>query len=312
MRSPHPPRRALARRAPACATAQPRPTPAERPPPRTARRAPARRQSRALVHRGQQQPAPAARPGLVAWASRPPASTMCASSSRTCRKPATVVAATASLESVPPSGGGRGGRRLAGAARTFGLLRLRQCLGRARMGGLRGAGRRFRPHRSVAGRARAVERAGLSRHCDLAPGPRAAACHLAPRRAPPPPDVGRPGVGQLPLPRRDPAARPTRTRSPRCTTTRAATPVDVEWRFKQVAEWRERHRQTVLVAELGGAVSPAPTTAQAWAADLRQSLPVLRRLRLPANLWAYTHGGHWRLQPGEDPALFPEIRAAIA
>jgi hypothetical protein len=86
---------------------------------------------------------------------------------------------------------------------------------------------------------------------------------------------------------------------------------DVEWRFKQVAEWRERHRQTVLVAELGGA-KPHADNRQAWAADLRQSLPVLRRLRLPANLWAYTHGGHWRLQPGEDPALFPEIRAAIA
>jgi Cellulase (glycosyl hydrolase family 5) len=86
---------------------------------------------------------------------------------------------------------------------------------------------------------------------------------------------------------------------------------DVEWRFKQVAEWRERHRQTVLVAELGGA-KPHGGDRQAWAADLRQSLPVLRRLRLPANLWAYTHGGHWRLQPGEEPALYPEIRAAIA
>jgi Cellulase (glycosyl hydrolase family 5) len=85
----------------------------------------------------------------------------------------------------------------------------------------------------------------------------------------------------------------------------------VEWRFKQVSEWRERHRQTVLVAELGGA-KPHADNRKAWAADLGQSLPVLRRLRLPANLWAYTHGGHWRLQPGEETALFPELRAAIA
>ena len=84
----------------------------------------------------------------------------------------------------------------------------------------------------------------------------------------------------------------------------------VEWRFGQVAAWRERHRQTVIVAELGGAVNHREDRA-AWAADLRQSLPVLRRLRLPATLWAYTYGGHWRLQPGESPALFPEFRAAL-
>jgi hypothetical protein len=84
----------------------------------------------------------------------------------------------------------------------------------------------------------------------------------------------------------------------------------VEWRFGQVAAWRDRHRQTVLVAELGGAFAHAANRT-AWAADLRQSLPVLRRLRLPATLWAYTHGGHWRLQPGEGPALHPEFRRAL-
>ena len=84
----------------------------------------------------------------------------------------------------------------------------------------------------------------------------------------------------------------------------------VEWRFGQVAAWRERHGQTVLVAELGGAVNHRENRA-AWAADLRQSLPVLRRLRLPVALWAYTHGGHWRLQPGEGPALHSEFRAAL-
>lgn len=85
----------------------------------------------------------------------------------------------------------------------------------------------------------------------------------------------------------------------------------VEWRFGQVAAWRERHRQTVLVAELGGAVKHREDRG-AWAADLRQSLPVLRRLRLPVALWAYTYGGHWRLQPGEGPTLHPEFRAALA
>ena len=85
----------------------------------------------------------------------------------------------------------------------------------------------------------------------------------------------------------------------------------VEWRFGQVAAWRERHGQTVLVSEIGGAVRHREDRA-AWAADLRQSLPVLRRLRLPATLWAYTYGGHWRLQPDESPSPFPELRAAFA
>ncbi len=85
----------------------------------------------------------------------------------------------------------------------------------------------------------------------------------------------------------------------------------VEWRFGQVAAWRDRHRQTVVVGELGGAL-PHADNRSAWAADLRQSLPVLRRLRLPATLWAYTHGGHWRLQPGEGAALYPELRAALS
>lgn len=84
----------------------------------------------------------------------------------------------------------------------------------------------------------------------------------------------------------------------------------VEWRFGQVAAWRDRHRQTVLVAELGGGLDHAENRV-AWAADLRQSLPVLRRLRLPATLWAYTHGGSWRLQPGESPAPYPEFRGVL-
>lgn len=85
----------------------------------------------------------------------------------------------------------------------------------------------------------------------------------------------------------------------------------VEERFGQVAAWRDRHRQTVLVAELGGALNHAENRA-AWAADLRQSLPVLRRLRLPATLWAYTHGGAWRLQRGEDSAPHTEFRGVLS
>lgn len=84
----------------------------------------------------------------------------------------------------------------------------------------------------------------------------------------------------------------------------------VEWRFGQVAKWRDEHRQTVLVGELGGGLDHAQDNA-AWAADLRQSLPVLRRLRLPVALWAYTQGGAWRLQPGEGPALHREFRGVV-
>ena len=84
----------------------------------------------------------------------------------------------------------------------------------------------------------------------------------------------------------------------------------VQWRFGQVAEWRERHGQTVLVTELGGAERHKENRA-AWAADLRQSVPVLRRLGFPVAFWAYTYGGHWRLQPGESPNPHPEFRAVM-
>src|SRR4028118_453225 len=40
----------------------------------------------------------------------------------------------------------------------------------------------------------------------------------------------------------------------------------VEWRFGQVAAWRDRHRQTVLVGELGGAQTHAENRS-AWAGD---------------------------------------------
>jgi hypothetical protein len=86
----------------------------------------------------------------------------------------------------------------------------------------------------------------------------------------------------------------------------------VRARFAPVAAWRDRHggRVPVLVSELGGAEAHK-TDPAALAADLRQSLPALRALGLPAALWTYTHGGWWRLQPGDDPALRPEIRAAV-
>jgi hypothetical protein len=84
----------------------------------------------------------------------------------------------------------------------------------------------------------------------------------------------------------------------------------VQARFADVAAWRDRHRLPVLVTELGGPQAHAEDRA-ALAADLRASLPVLRRLRLPATLWTYTNGGWWRLQPGEDSAPYPELRAAL-
>jgi len=84
----------------------------------------------------------------------------------------------------------------------------------------------------------------------------------------------------------------------------------VQWRFRPIAAWRDRHRVPVVVSELGGAKGHE-TKAAAWAADLRTALPILRELGLPATLWAYTYGGHWRLQSGDDAALRPEIRAVL-
>ncbi|WP_237215494.1 cellulase family glycosylhydrolase [Falsiroseomonas oryziterrae] len=88
---------------------------------------------------------------------------------------------------------------------------------------------------------------------------------------------------------------------------------DAAWfreRFGQVAEWGRRHRTPVMVTELGGRLGHQEDEA-AWAADLRRGLPELRRLGLPATLWAVTHGGHWRLQQGAGPALRPLLAAAI-
>ncbi|WP_270939245.1 cellulase family glycosylhydrolase [Falsiroseomonas oryzae] len=88
---------------------------------------------------------------------------------------------------------------------------------------------------------------------------------------------------------------------------------DAAWaaqRFGEVAAYGQRHRLPVMVTELGGAL-PNAADEQAWAADLRRSLPELRRLGLPATLWAVTHGGHWRLQQGDGPALRPRLAAAI-
>jgi hypothetical protein len=81
-------------------------------------------------------------------------------------------------------------------------------------------------------------------------------------------------------------------------------------RFGEAAAWGRRHGIPVMVTELGGAMAHAENEA-AWAADLMRSLPELRRLGLPVALWAVTHGGHWRLQPGEAPVLHPRLAAAI-
>ncbi|MBL6455940.1 cellulase family glycosylhydrolase [Belnapia sp. T6] len=80
----------------------------------------------------------------------------------------------------------------------------------------------------------------------------------------------------------------------------------VEERFGAVAAWRDRHRMPVLVSELGGAVGHE-TDRAAWAADLAQSLPVLRRLGLPATLWSYSHGSWWRIQEDDRPSPRPGL-----
>jgi hypothetical protein len=88
---------------------------------------------------------------------------------------------------------------------------------------------------------------------------------------------------------------------------------DAAWiaqRFGDVAAWSQRHRVPAMVTEIGGAL-PNAENERAWAEDLSRSLPVLRRLGLPATLWAVTHGGHWRLQQGDGPTLRPLLAAAI-
>ena len=77
-----------------------------------------------------------------------------------------------------------------------------------------------------------------------------------------------------------------------------------------IVRGRARDRGFELVTELGGAEKHKENRA-AWAADLRQSLPVVRRLGFPVAFWAYTYGGHWRLQPGESPNPHPEFRAVM-
>jgi hypothetical protein len=88
---------------------------------------------------------------------------------------------------------------------------------------------------------------------------------------------------------------------------------DAAWiaqRFGDVRGWSTRHRVPVMLTELGGAL-PHAENEQAWADDLSRILPLLRRLGLPATLWAVTHGGHWRLQVANGPALRPALAAAV-
>jgi hypothetical protein len=84
----------------------------------------------------------------------------------------------------------------------------------------------------------------------------------------------------------------------------------VRARFAPLTAWRQRHGIPALVTEMGGSLGHE-TDIAAWAADLRQSLPVLRTLELPAALWAYTHGGHWRLQESDGPVLRPQFRQVL-
>jgi hypothetical protein len=81
-------------------------------------------------------------------------------------------------------------------------------------------------------------------------------------------------------------------------------------RFGAVAAWRDRHRVPVVVSEFGG---PDATRADraAHGQVLETALPVLARLGLPVTLWAYTHGGWFRLQEGDGPTPRPEIARAL-
>lgn len=81
-------------------------------------------------------------------------------------------------------------------------------------------------------------------------------------------------------------------------------------RFGEVAAWSRRHRLPAMVTELGGAL-PHAENERAWSEDLSRLLPGLRRLGLPATLWAVTHGGHWRLQQDQGPALRPLLAATL-
>lgn len=88
---------------------------------------------------------------------------------------------------------------------------------------------------------------------------------------------------------------------------------DARWaaqRFGEAQAWGRRHGIPVMVSELGGAVAHATDDA-AWAADLSRILPELRRMNLPVALWAVTHGGHWRLQQGQGPAIRQPLARAL-
>jgi hypothetical protein len=85
---------------------------------------------------------------------------------------------------------------------------------------------------------------------------------------------------------------------------------DVRRRFAEVAAWRERYRIPIVVAEYNG-TGENQTNRAAWVRDLQEGLPALRALNLPATLWSYSDGGWYRLQPGDGPEPYPEVRALL-
>jgi len=85
---------------------------------------------------------------------------------------------------------------------------------------------------------------------------------------------------------------------------------EVRRRFADAAAWRDRHRIPVMVAEYNGPGGNR-TDRAAWSRDLQQGLPALRALGLPATLWSYSHGSWYRLQPGDGPEPYPEVRALL-
>lgn len=89
------------------------------------------------------------------------------------------------------------------------------------------------------------------------------------------------------------------------------TAAEVRRRYAPVVAWRERYRLPIIVAEYN-AYGSKQEKLSLWITDLREGLPVLRSLNIPATLWSYSHGGWYRLQPEDGPAPHPEVRALLA
>jgi Cellulase (glycosyl hydrolase family 5) len=89
------------------------------------------------------------------------------------------------------------------------------------------------------------------------------------------------------------------------------TTAEVRQRFAPIVAWRDRNRIPVLVTEFNGS-GEHQTNRGKWVRDLQQGLPALRSLGLPVTIWSYSDGGWYRMQPGDGPAPYPEVRALLS